>query len=386
MPKFRHILGIKFKQNKTLGRKMKILLKNANVYTPKNLGIKDVLVENGKILKIGKIKDENYEIIDCTGKIVCPMFVDGHEHLLGNYWDAEGIICAGVGSLVCVLSNESEPKYVDKIIEIAKRLKKEYKIDAYCLAGSKNYVENTSEYILNNQNVIGIKTALFQPQRPKPNLSYEKLLQDSISTYEAGKKSGKTVQVHIHLDNPFARGEKVSWQEIDSGKLDNLGWIDKIVKETNVPYSLFKLTHAKKYYNRILEYAAKGCYIDYTAISGEYDKRLDPLVNAIKQRKIDMAKISISSDLGIGVMEQGLSGKEYPTSLLNTIQQLVKQGLKFEDVLPFVTTNPGKLLGENCGKICEGEQCKILILNKSLEIEQIIMDSNIIYQNKIKAT
>ncbi len=365
---------------------MKILLKNANLYTPTKLGVKDVLIEVGKISKIGKIKADDCQIIDCKGKIVCPMFVDGHEHLLGDYWDAAGLISAGVGSLVCVLANESEPKYVDKIIEITNRLKKEYNIDAYCLAGSKNYTSDTKNYIINNKNVVGIKTALFQPQRPKPNLSYEKLKQDAISTYEAGKKSHKTMQVHIHLDHPFARGEKVSQQEIDSGKLDNLGWIDKIVTETHLPYSLFKLTHAKKYYNRILEYAAKGCYIDYTAISDEYDKRLDPLVNAIKQHKINLDRISISSDLGIGFYEQGVSGKEYPTSLLNTIQQLVKQGLKFEDVLPFVTTNPGRLLDENCGKIREGEACKILILNKSLEIEKIIMDSNLIIQNKIKAT
>ncbi len=362
---------------------MKILLKNANLFTPTKLGVKDVLIENGKVTKISKTSDkdckiEDCQMIDCKGKIVCPMFVDGHEHLLGNYWDEEGLISAGVGGLVCVLADETNSKCVDKIIELTKRIKNEYNIDAFCLAGSKNYTDDTQYFILNNQNVVGIKTALFQPQRPKPNLSYEKLKRDTVSTYEAGKKSNKTVQVHIHLDHPFARGEKVSQQEIDSGRLDNLGWIDKIVEETHLPYSLFKLTHAQKYYNRILEYAAKGCYLDYTAFTGNFDEKFTPLVEAVKQHKIDLSKISISSDLGIEFMEHGNAGKETPIALLNTIKQLIKQGLKFEDILPFVTINPGQLLAKNCGKICEGEECKILILNKSLEIDKIIMDSKII--------
>lgn len=356
---------------------MKLLLKNAILYLPQPQGITNVLIENGTIIKIGKTVTDNCEIIDCKNKIVCPMFVDGHEHLLGNYWDEDGIINSGVGSLVCCLADESNPKYVDKIIKITNRIKTDYNIDAYCLAGSKNYTQNTQNHIINNKNVIGIKTALFQPQRPKPNLSYEKLKQDVISTYEAGKKAKKKVQVHIHLDHPFARGTKASQKEIDSGNLDNLHWIDRIVSETKIPYSIFKLTHAQKYYNRILEYAEKGCYIDYTAFSGEYDKRFNPLVDAIKNKQVDLTKISISSDLGISSIEKGCSYKETPFTLLNTIQQLVKQGLEFETVLPFITTNPGALINQNCGKLCKGLNCKILILNQLLEIEHIIIGSQL---------
>ena len=37
---------------------MKILLKNANLFTPTKLGVKDVLIENGKVTKISKTSDK----------------------------------------------------------------------------------------------------------------------------------------------------------------------------------------------------------------------------------------------------------------------------------------------------------------------------------------
>ena len=358
---------------------MKILLKNADLYTPTHVGVTDIVIENGKIIKIEKDITEDCESIDCQGKIICPMFVDGHEHLLGEYWNKEGIICSGVGTIVACLATETDHNYVDKLIAITNQLNKKQGLEAYCLAGSKNYVEDASEYIVNNDNVVGIKTALFQPQRPKPNLSYEKLKTDALKTYQAGLKSGKQVQVHIHLDHPFKPREKASVEVIDSGELDNLSWIDKIVEETGVPYSLFKLTHAQKYYNRILEYANKGCFIDYTAFAEEYDSRFDCLVNGIINQQVDVSKISISSDLGILTTEVGTCEQETPISLLNTMQKLVlEKGLTIEQVLPFITSNAGAQITSILGKIINGSNAKLLVLDKTLNIETVIINDRII--------
>ena len=265
---------------------MKTLLINADLYTPKHHGLTNIMIEDGIISFVGTAKQFSDEVIDCKGNKVCPMLVDGHEHLLGNYWDEESIISSGVGTIVSCLANEPNSTCVDKLIEITQGLKR-FQIEAYCLAGSKNFVEDTSKYIIENESVVGIKTALFQPQRPKPNLSYEKLKQDALSTYLAGLNSNKTTQVHIHLDHPFARGEQLTIEDIETGQFDNLDWIDRIVEETGVPYSLFKLTHAQKYYNRILEYANKGCFIDYTAFHKDYDRRFNCLIEAIKNNSVD---------------------------------------------------------------------------------------------------
>ena len=160
--------------------------------------------------------------------------------------------------------------------------------------------------------------------------------------------------------------------------------LDKIVEETGVPYSIFKLTHAQKYGEYILEYANKGCYLDYTAFHLSYDKRFNPLINAIKNNAIDTSKISISSDLSILTTERGWQGEETPYTILHTIKELIKQGLTFEQVIPFVTTNAIAQVNKRIAEIKEGEVAKLLILNEYYEIEQIINENQIITVNKGK--
>lgn len=355
---------------------MKLLLKGADLYTPKHIGIRDVLVENGIIIKIKTDIVESCETIDCRGKIVCPMFVDGHEHLTmkGVEYTARGILNSGVNTVVGVLAEEQTVEDVEKLINKTKELNKKHNINTYCLAGSKNFIHDTSSYIVENKCVVGIKTALFSERRPKPNLSYEKLKQDSLSTYNAGIKADKNVQVHIHLDHPFPRGGEANIEEINSGKLDNLNWIDKIVEETDIPYSLFKLTHSEKYYDRILEYANKGVYLDYTATHRTDETKYSSLIKAIKSCKYDLSKFSISSDLGILTTERGFVGEETPFTLLNTIRLLIKKGLSFEQVLPLVTTNALAPIEEKEELVCAGEKCDLMILNTNFEIEKLLFN------------
>lgn len=63
---------------------MKLLIKGGRVIDPANDidGIMDVLVEDGSISAVKEnITDETAEIIDATGKVVCPGFIDMHVHL-----------------------------------------------------------------------------------------------------------------------------------------------------------------------------------------------------------------------------------------------------------------------------------------------------------------
>lgn len=74
---------------------MKTLLKNATVIPmtkEKYYFSSDILIEDGKIKKIGKLNREiSDNTIDCTGKVVLPSFVNGHTHLsmtlMRNYKD-----------------------------------------------------------------------------------------------------------------------------------------------------------------------------------------------------------------------------------------------------------------------------------------------------------
>ena len=60
-----------------------ILIKNGRLIDPKSKRdqVVDILIENGKIKKIGEINDEkDFEVIDANGYIVCPGLIDVHVH------------------------------------------------------------------------------------------------------------------------------------------------------------------------------------------------------------------------------------------------------------------------------------------------------------------
>ena len=64
------------------------LIKGVNLYTPEYLGVKDVFLAGGKICKIAdniELPTElEVEVIDGTGLLLLPGFIDSHVHVLGG--------------------------------------------------------------------------------------------------------------------------------------------------------------------------------------------------------------------------------------------------------------------------------------------------------------
>lgn len=98
---------------------MRLLLKGGRVVDPANRinTVTCVLVEDGKIAAVGAIPGEegdtsDTEVIDCTGKIVCPGFIDLHAHLREpGYEYKEDILtgsraaAAGGFTTICAMPN-----------------------------------------------------------------------------------------------------------------------------------------------------------------------------------------------------------------------------------------------------------------------------------------
>ena len=65
-----------------------LLIKNADIYAPEHLGIKDILVINDKIVKIAASIEVPSalacKIVDAGGKVLLPGYVDQHVHIIGG--------------------------------------------------------------------------------------------------------------------------------------------------------------------------------------------------------------------------------------------------------------------------------------------------------------
>ncbi|RXA20578.1 amidohydrolase [Methanosarcina sp. MSH10X1] len=71
---------------------MKRIIKNAKIYTMSEAGIlenADILILDNKIIEIGTINAEADDIIDASGKLVFPGFIDAHSHI-GIFEDSMG--------------------------------------------------------------------------------------------------------------------------------------------------------------------------------------------------------------------------------------------------------------------------------------------------------
>ena len=82
---------------------MKLLLSAGRVIDPVNKinDVLDILVENGKIIKVGKnIKDKTAKIVDLKGKAVVPGLIDMHVHLREPGFEYKETIATGVRAAV----------------------------------------------------------------------------------------------------------------------------------------------------------------------------------------------------------------------------------------------------------------------------------------------
>jgi dihydroorotase len=113
----------------------RLLLKGGRVIDPLNKRdeVADLLVVNGRIAEIKPgVKAGEAEVIDCSGKLVCPGFIDVHAHLREPGFEesetiASGTAAAAAGGFtgVCCMPNTSPPadnaSVVEYILEVAER-------------------------------------------------------------------------------------------------------------------------------------------------------------------------------------------------------------------------------------------------------------------------
>ncbi|WMJ76309.1 MULTISPECIES: beta-aspartyl-peptidase [unclassified Sedimentibacter] len=369
-----------------------ILIKNIDMYTPKSIGVKDVLIINDKIVliedSIPKF-NEKLKVIDGTGNKLIPGFVDNHVHITGG--GGEGsfktrvpeitlskLIECGTTTVVGLLGTDSITRNVENLVAKAKSLKEEG-ISVYALTGSYGYPSTTITSSIKKDiafidEIIGVKIALSDHR--SPSISCDELARLASDARVAGMISGKAGIVTAHMGNG------------DAG----LRLVNEVLEKTEIPVKVIRPTHVNRKRELLLEsfdYAKKGGIIDLTCGMSDEMSPSNVIIQAEKMG-VPLENITVSSD-GYGswsnydsagnILEIGVSSV---SSLYNEFKNMVSNlNFSIEDALPFFTTNVSKALEiyPKKGVVCENSDADVLIVNKEMDIVSVIAKGRLMLDN-----
>ena len=380
------------------------LIKNASVYAPEEIGVKDVLIGGGKILKIGdELPVEHaYDItvIDGTGKVLMPGLIDAHVHILGGGGEGgaktrtpeimlSDIITGGVTTVVGCLGTDGCTRTISNLLAKAKGLEEEG-ITTYIYTGSyqvpvRTLTGSVMDDIILLEKVVGTgEIAISDHRSSQPTKEeFAKIVAD---TRVGGILSGKAGLVNIHMGD----GE------------EKLEFLRYILEKTQISAANMLPTHINRstsLMNDGIDYARNlGGYIDLTT-SSDPDFLEPDEVKASTGLKMALDAgvlidhITFSSD-GQGSLPifhadgsfAGL-GVGKVTSLYREMKDAVlKDGVALSDALKPVTSNPANLLklGQK-GKIRENADADLVLADAdTLEIDTVIARGRImIYKREV---
>jgi beta-aspartyl-dipeptidase (metallo-type) len=381
------------------------IIKNAKVYMPESLGIKDILIIGDKIgavgdnlsAEIGNAVEIN--IIDGSGKVVVPGFIDSHVHMLGG--GGEGgfktrtpeimltdLTTAGITTAVGCLGTDGVTRNMMSLLAKANGLSEEG-LTTYIYTGSyqipvKTLTGEIMKDLMAIDKIIGVgELAISDHRSSQP--TYEEFSKIAAEARVGGMLSGKAGILDIHLgDGPRA-----------------IDLILKTVEETEIPISQFLPTHVNRngpLFDKCIEFARMGGCIDFTGSEdSDFWADLDGEVKVSKGIKkyldegISHDNFTLSSDAQ-GSLPIFNEKKEYvglgvgkATCLLKEIKECVlKEGIALEIVIRAVTSNPARILKlSQKGKIEKGFDADLCILDSdTLDIDTVIAKGKVMVKNK----
>ena len=360
-----------------------ILIKQAEVYTPHIIGIKDVLVCGGQIEAIEdriSLPLPSCHVIDGTGKLLIPGIIDPHVHVTGGGGEGSfhtqvppvslsDLIRGGVTTVVGLLGTDGITRSVDNLLARVKALKEEG-ISTYACTGSYGFPSVTltgdvKRDLVFIDEILGVKLALSDHRAP--NVTVNELMRLGSDARTAGMLSGKCGIVVLHMG------------DAPSG----LAPVREALARTAIPVKIFHPTHVNRKRELLEEafaFARQGGFIDLTCgIDGA--GRPAACIMEARERGIPMEQITISSD-GMGSWstydESGsllAIGYAPVDTVLKEVKVLVQEyQLPLEEALCFATSNTARSLElfPKKGCIRAGSDADLLLLEEDLSIHTVI--------------
>ncbi|MBQ6832839.1 MAG: beta-aspartyl-peptidase [Lachnospiraceae bacterium] len=362
------------------------LLKNANVYAPHPLGMKDILIVDETICRIAD-KIEGYEglpdveTFDLEGKTVVPGYIDLHVHITGGGGEQgpasrvpESQLSVfmenGITTVVGLLGTDGITRSIENLVAKARALNDEG-MTVYTLTSAYGYPPITmtgsvEKDIMMITPMIGVKVAVSDHRSSNP--TGEDLIDLVTAARRAGLLSNTPGLVTMHMGSGKGRLDPIFYV------LDNSDVSAKNILPTHMLRTPELMEDGVKLIRR-------GGYIDCTAgcTPEEMELHTGYILDLLSQEGVTADHMTLSSD-GFGSQPRfnevgeciGLTYAS-PKYLHKTIQELVKRGLPLEEALKLLTSTPAELLAKRGVKGCvaEGADADLLVLGEGLEIESL---------------
>lgn len=380
------------------------IIRNAEVFKPERVGIKDVLLIGDKVAAIddhividtgGVVEVEE---IDAKGKALVPGFIDCHVHILGGGGEGgfatrtpeatlSGLTTAGVTTVVGCLGTDGVARDMLSLLSKARGLDEEG-ITTYVYTGSyrlplKTITGEIMNDIMAIDKVIGIgEVALSDHRSSQP--SFEEFIRAAADARVAGMLSGKAGIVNIHLGD-------------GTRKID---FLKRAIKETEIPVTQFLPTHINRspeLFEECVQYAKDGGYIDFTGSDDpdfweetDGEVRFSKGLKRLLKEGVNQNNFTLTSD-GQGSMPIFNKEKEYvgigigkSTSLIKAIKECVfKEDIPLEIAIRAITSNPARILKlDKKGNIGVDMDADLCLLDESLDVDTVIAKGKIMVQNK----
>ncbi|HBT40337.1 MAG: Amidohydrolase [Thermotoga sp. 50_1627] len=382
---------------------MKLLFKNATVLpiTSKPF-VGDVLVEDGKIKKIGEIKpSKSVEVIDLKGKFLVPGFVDAHAHI--------GLYPEGLGPTESEGNEMTDPvtahlQAIDAFYPEDESIKKALfggVTTAFVVMGSGNPVGGTG-FIAKFRgrtaldmclvNPAGVKMAL--GENPKRVYSEKKMMPTTrmgtaavIRTFllksedymKKKAQASKEKKPFLERDLKYEIGEKLLKRElparIHAHRVDDILTAVRLAEEFNLKI--------------VLEHCTEGYKVADILASKKIPVVAGPLMTfatKLELRQMTMEALRILVERGVLVALMC----DHPVIPLEfaSVQAAaaMRYGVKEEDLLKMLTLNPAKILGleDRLGSIEPGKDADLVVWSghpfdmKSV-VEKVYIDGELVY-------
>lgn len=357
------------------------LIQNTELYSPKYLGKKDILIAGNKIVAIADNLDvykNQADVFDVQGKIVTPGLIDQHIHITGAGGkdgfssmtpeiNISELIACGTTTVMGLLGTDGTVRNIKTLYAKAKSLEEEG-ISAYMLCGyygldTVTITDGIQGDMIFIDIVLGCKIAISDIRSSYPTATelVRKLRDVRVGGFIGNKKG----ILHVHLGN------------LDS-KMDVLF---KLVNEYKFPIEHISPTHVgrtKELFDQAIEFAKLGGIIDITTGASKY---IDPYKSVLYalESGVSIDSITFSSDGNAGLTKFddagnpiGVRKAPIDKNLKEVVLLIKKGGVSISEAFKLITTNPARNLGlKHKGKIDVGYDADLCCFTEDLQLTDV---------------